>query len=160
MAWFKTLSKKVVSAYLSTAADTVITLENRRYVFQGTFTNTINEWFSLAADWITLVANNDLFCIEFMFWWISDKAWDIKIGIVKNWTFVWWLLDAAENILPWSWWKDFADTVWAPNGEINPRCFYLGEIARWDKITLVVLSTVANTTITPDGASAMIHTVK
>lgn len=152
-----------VFAYLSTPSNTIASIANRWYVFKGVFTNTFNDNFTLSSDGI--IANISGYVeISWMMGGVSDKAGDIKIGIVRNGTFTvdgnsMSILDSAENILPGSGGKMFADTVGAVNGEINPRCCWAGYINSNDKFTLVISSTVNTTTIVPDGASASLHSI-
>lgn len=152
-----------VFAYLTSIVNTVMTVSDRWYIFQGTFNNTFNDNFTLGSDGI-IADISGYVEVSWMCGGTSNTAGDIKIGIVKNGTFTvdgssMYILDSGEGILPGSGGKDFADKVGAPNGEVNPRCNWAGYIEAGDKLTLVVASTSSSTTLTPDGASASLHSI-
>lgn len=150
----------IVAAHMSNPLNTSVTLTDRWYIFQSEFENTVAINFTLESDGITYVGEGGYFEVEWMAGGVSNKACDIKIGIVKNGTFVEGLLDSGENILAGSGGKDFADTVGAPNGEVNPRSFWSGYLNTGDKLTLVIAATTSGVIFIPDEASASLHSIK
>lgn len=150
----------LVFAYLSSATSTTITLPDRWYIFQSTFNNTILQNFTLETDGITYVGSGGYYEVEWMTGGSANTNGDVKIGVVKNGTFVAGLLDSGESILQGSGGADYADNTALSNGEVNPRSFWSGYLDTGDKLTLVILSTTSSTVYSPDGASASLHSIR
>lgn len=146
-----------VFGYMATANTTTMTLADRWYILQGEFNNTIIEGFTADATGITYTGSGGYFESEYMTGGYSDKIAIIRIGIVKNGTFVSGLLDEGENILAGSGGLDECSTLAGASGFGNPRGLWAGELENGDKITIVIRSSEASTIWTPDGGSASIH---
>lgn len=146
-----------VYAYISTPADTVITLPDRWYFLNGIFTNEFASGFTAGADGITYTGTGGYFEVDHMTGGNTDKSALLKIGLVKNGTFVDGLLDSCDNILSGSGGLDEVTTIAGASGFGNLRGFWQGQLEENDKLAIVISSDTASTTWTPLGGSASLH---
>ena len=143
-------------AYISTPADTTMTLANRWYFFNGTFTNQLASNVTGVTDGIQ-VDKDGRVEVEFMTNGTSSATAQLKIGVVKNGTFVGGLLDAGDDILPGSEGSYEADTAGSTNGFGNMHSLWAGDVEDGDILTLVISSDTAGAVFTPDSGATSMH---
>lgn len=143
-------------AYISTPTATTMTLANRWYFFESTFTNQLASNVTGVADGIQ-VDKDGRVEVEFMTNGTSSATAQVRIGVVKNGTFVGGLLDAGDDILPGSEGAYEADTGGTTNGYGNMHSLWGGDVENGDILTLVISSDTAGTVFTPDTGATSMH---
>lgn len=144
-------------AYLNVAADTVLTDADEWYLLSGAFTNTIAKGFSAAADGITYDNGTKTFLVHFTLSGQSDKTARICIGIVKDATFDVNGKLATGTFLDGSRGSVQTDVIGSSDGCFQLISIWPGEIESGDRLTLVLQSNIAATTVTSNCAAASIH---
>lgn len=147
-----------VYAYLSSAANTVLSAADTWYLFNGTFVNSVIAGFTASAAGITYNgADGSLFETEWKTCGNTDDATVIQIGLIKNGTFN-ETTGALESgtFLNGSCGGAEAGAVQADQF-VSPQSLWAGELNGDDLLTLVIKSSEAGITYTPISAAASIH---
>lgn len=148
---------EAVYAYLTTATNTVITDADSWYRLEGPFSNTVLEGFTADESGITYIGSGNYFEVEFQLCGQADKTARICTAIVLGAEFDVNGKMTGGTVLDGSIGSAQSDTVGSTDGYINTHSLWSGLVATGNRLSLVVQSNVAATTVTSNSASASLH---
>lgn len=149
--------KESVYAYLTASEGTTITDADSWYRLEGIFSNTISDGFTADANGITYNGNGNRFEVEFNLCGQTDKTARICTAMVLNAVFDVNGKMTSGTLLNGSIGSAQSDVIGATDGYINCHSLWAGSIATGERLSLVIQSNVAGTTVTSNSASASLH---